>query len=172
MFVSMFDTAPIDLDSETANVSTHFSWAEVTASTTAERLGIDNSLPVPLIDAVKNTAAHMELVRSLLRSPIIVTSWYRCPTLNATQKSKPTSQHVKGEAVDFKCPGYGTAAAAVKCIEDHFTFVLFDQLILEHSWVHISFNSIPGSKQRGQVLSLLQNGTYTGGITDSKGNPL
>ena len=150
-------------------ITDHFSWEEVTQSSTASREGIDNTLPEELKEAVYKTAVGMEKVRAFLGKPISIDSWYRSLNLNSAIGSKPTSQHTKGEAVDFICPAFGTPAEICKLIVANQDLIRFDQLILEHTWVHISWNSVPGSKQRGQVLSLLQDKTYASGLTDKLG---
>ena len=154
-------------------LTAHFTFADVIESSTAERLRIDNSLPPELVASVRNTAEGMERVRAVLyASPVDTSSWYRCLTLNRILKSKDTSQHVKGEAVDFTCKTFGTPVQVCKRLVKEAEAILFDQLILEHSWVHISFNSVPGGKQKGQVLSLLSGGDYAPGLTDLKGRPI
>lgn len=154
----------------TTKVSEHFFLSEVTASQIAERKSIDNSLPYELRETVSFVAQKMEKVRWVLGDlPVHITSWYRCLELNTVLGSKPSSQHLKAEAVDFKCPQYGTPAAICKLLVALETQIYFDQLILEHSWVHISWNTIPGGLQRGQVLSLLEDGKYAVGLTDKKG---
>ena len=153
------------------NLTQNFTIAEVTFSSTADRLGISNVLPTELWGAVLNTATKMEKVRSLLGDKsIYVDSWYRCLALNNALGSKPTSQHMKGEAVDFISPTYGTPTQIAKLIVSNHEIIRFDQIILEHSWIHISWNSSnPDSGQRGQVLSLLSSGNYANGLTDASG---
>ena len=152
------------------NISTNFTWFEVEHSNEAERNGIDNSVPPELVDACQNTAVNMEFIRSFLRTPIFVTSWYRGPALQALpQFTNPTSQHPKGEAVDFVSPKFGTPLDITRFISQHKDTIRFDQLILEHTWVHISFASGPGAVQRKQVLSLLANKKYAVGLTDLNG---
>lgn len=151
-------------------ISTNFSWYEVEYSETAERLNIDNSVPPSLVDACQNTAVNMEFVRSILRSPIKVNSWYRGPQLQAQpQFINPTSQHPHGEAVDFVCPKFGDPVYICKKLMTIADSIKFDQLILEHTWVHISFASGPGAVARKQVLSLLANKKYAIGLTDLNG---
>ena len=111
----------------------------------------------------------MEKVRAFLGKPISVSSWYRCLQLNREIGSKDTSQHTKAEAVDFICPAFGTPTDICKLLVANKDLIRFDQLILEHTWVHISWNSVPGSQQRGQVLSLLKDKTYAVGLTDKNG---
>jgi len=151
-------------------ISTNFSWYEVEHSDTAEREGFDNSVPANLVDACQNTAVNMEFVRSILRLPIKINSWYRGPQLQALPAFyNPTSQHPKGEAVDFVCPKFGSPVDICKKLLSTGDAVKFDQLILEHTWVHISFASGPGAVQRKQVLSLLANKKYAIGLTDLNG---
>lgn len=155
------------------NISKFFTWDEVTVSVTAERLGLDNSLPDKLKPAAQNTATQMDKVRLLLNNPIFVHSWYRGPALQALPEFiNPHSQHPKAEAVDWVSPNFGSPLDCCKKILTRPDFIVFDQLILEHSWVHISFCSIPNTVPRKQVLSLLESGGYSIGLTDKKGNPL
>jgi putative chitinase len=149
-------------------LSEHFTLAEATFSSTADRLGIDNSCTDDAIIAKAIlTAISMERVRALLANPIHIDSWIRCLKLNRALHSKDTSQHPLGEAVDFLCPAFGTPAQIAHKIVDNATIIGYDQLIMEYSWVHISFSE----RNRREVLSLLRTGDYTRGITDLDGNP-
>jgi hypothetical protein len=78
---------------------------------------------------------------------------------------------MSGEAVDFISPTYGSPLQVCKQIIGYGDIINFDQLILEHSWVHISF-AISSGNPRKQVLSLLQSGGYAQGLTDKHGNKL
>jgi len=89
---------------------------------------------------MEKTAAHMERVRAALGNKSIhVNSFYRSPAVNAAVGSKSTSQHLLGEAVDFICPAFGTPVEICRKLIELHDLIRFDQLILEHSWVHISF---------------------------------
>ena len=155
------------------NLSDHFTLEEATFSRTATLNGIDNSCLSPMIlESAKKTALKMEKVRALLGNPISVDSWIRCIALNRALGSKDSSQHIKGEAVDFVCWGFGSPVDICKKLIDHKEVIGWDQLILEHTWVHISWNSTPNSVQRGEVLSLLQGGGYAKGLTDKFGRPV
>lgn len=135
-------------------LSENFTLEEATFSETASRNNIDNTPDEATLEKMKFTASNMENVRLLLDKPIIVSSWFRCLELNRTIKSKDTSQHVLGEAVDFKCPKFGTPRKIVETILN--AEISFDQLILEYnSWVHVSFKS----KNRNQVLIIDTKGT-------------
>lgn len=136
------------------NLSPNFHLSEFTTSQTAERRGIDNSPPPDVLEALKHTAQMMELVRSTLGKPILVSSGYRSPELNRAVGGSATSQHTKGQAVDFTSPGFGTPREIVEAIRK--TSIPYDQLILEFDrWVHISFAPSP----RKQALVIDRNGT-------------
>lgn len=135
-------------------LSPHFTLEELTVSQTAARRGIDNTPPADVIERLKRTALGLEAVRIRLAAPIIISSGYRCPELNAAVGSKPGSQHTTGEAVDFVCPGFGSPATVVSALQD--AGIEFDQLIEEYGrWVHISFSP----RNRRQVLRIDGAGT-------------
>lgn len=119
------------------DLSTHFSLSEFVTSQTAERLGIDNTPPQSVMRAILRTATGLEGVRTLLGAPIIISSGYRSPALNKAIGGAANSQHVKGEAADFICPGFGSPLKICKAIVA--SGIKFDQLIHEGKWVHISF---------------------------------
>lgn len=153
-------------------LSTHFSLAEGISSDTATKLGINNTAPPHIVATMIITASKLERVRALLNNlPTHINSFYRCPELNTAVGSKPSSQHLLGEAVDFVCPEFGTPLDICKKLIAYKDLVEFDQLILEHTWVHISF-AISTGKPRGEVLSLLATGHYSSGLTDKKGKVL
>jgi len=149
------------------NLSEHFTLAEATHSQEAARKGIDNSLPSgEVVMTAAKTAVKLEKVRVILgNKPISVSSWIRCLALNRALKSKDDSKHVLGEAVDFICPAFGSPLDICRELIRQKVLVGFDQLILEHTWVHISWNALPNAIQRGQVLSLLSTGGYANGLT-------
>lgn len=153
-------------------LSDHFSLAEATLSQTASRQKILNVPSAEVITVMTKTASRMERIRALLSNPIIISSWFRSAALNHAVGGVPNSQHITGEAVDFICPAYGTPLDICRAIIGVPELIIFDQLILEHTWVHVSFSSDPASLPRKQVLSLLQSGHYASGLTDSQGAPI
>jgi zinc D-Ala-D-Ala carboxypeptidase len=151
------------------NLSAHFSLEEAVSSETAARSSIPNIPSDSVIQQMKFTANHMEDVRRVLGNKSIhINSWYRSLELNTAVGSKPTSQHITGQAVDFICPAYGEPLEICKTLIWNSHIVPFDQLILEHTWVHISF-AIPNTQPRNQVLSLLEDKHYANGLTDKYG---
>jgi len=153
-------------------LSDHFTLEEATFSSTAARLGIDNTTPpAEVVEQMKRTATKLEKVRALLLQPLHIDSFYRCLALNTALGSKATSQHISGNAVDFTCSAYGDPVTIAKRLVEVANIIRYDQLIMEHTWIHISFAS-PDDTPRGHVLSLLANGGYATGITDKEGNLL
>lgn len=124
-----------------SRLSKYFTLEELTASQYAIRHRIDNTPSASVLNVLRTTAVKLDAVRQLLGRPVYVSSGYRCPKLNAAIGGAKTSQHVKGEAVDFTCAKFGTPYAIVKAIKS--SSIEFDQLICEGTWVHISFSSSP-----------------------------
>ena len=134
------------------NLSPHFTLEELTAT---QHRGIDNTPPASVIERLKFTATQLEAVRLLLGCPIIISSGYRCPELNAAVGGQPTSQHLTGQAVDFICPGFGPPITVASRLKD--SGIKWDQLIVEFDrWVHLSF--VPNNP-RGQMLRIDASGT-------------
>lgn len=137
------------------NLSPHFTLEEMTVSQTAARKGLDNT-PSPEVQArMRKTAQGLEGVRVVLGgAPIIISSGYRSPAVNAAVGGAKASQHLTGEAVDFTAPRFGSVIDVFNAIKS--SGIKYDQLIQEFgSWVHISFSAKP----RGQALIIDRNGT-------------
>ena len=139
----------------------YFTIRELIKSTTAIKRHIDNS---PSKEIERSLTALVEKVLDPLREaygkPIIVTSGYRCPKLNAIVGSTPSSQHVKGEAADIKSVA-DTPEENKKLFDLIVKLKLpFDQLINEHNYdcVHVSY----GARHRRQKLKAVRkNGKTT-----------
>jgi hypothetical protein len=137
-------------------MSEHFSMQELTFSSTAERLGIDNEPNAEVAAVLLETAELLEQVRELLGKAMHIDSGYRCPLLNHAVGGAGNSAHMTGYAVDFICPDYGYPLEIVKTIEG--SGIKFDQLIQEGTWVHISF----APTMRQMVMTAhFENGTTT-----------
>lgn len=152
------------------SLANYFSWEEVTHSSTAERMGFNNTLPIELIPNARYAAARMDYVRIILDCPILVDDWYRCLALNRFLKSKDTSEHRLATAIDFISPLFGSPVAICKYLLQYKDTLNWNQLILEHTWVHISFPANSETAAKKEVLSLISNGTYAIGLTDKLGN--
>lgn len=155
----------------TKRISQYFYWEDVIRSETAERLAIDNTLPIALELSAVYTASKMDTIRNILGTPIYTSSWYRCLELNRVLGSQDSSDHVKCLAVDWRSPDFGTPAQVAKQLLGYKILIGWEQLILEHSWIHVSFQAI-STPPKLQVLSLLTNGKYAVGLTDKFGKSL
>lgn len=142
-------------------VAANFTLGEFLQSHTALRVGIDNTPPpYALMNLCSALAPFMQKVRDLLGHPVLISSGYRSPELNALVRGSPGSAHVHGLAADFTCPGFGTPFEICRFLSDHVADLRFDQLIYEGTWVHISAAAPP----RLEVLSIsysLRGGTLT-----------
>lgn len=143
-------------------LSPHFSLAEATASEKAKFLGVDNFPDQASLERMKYTALKMEVVRQILGDhPIKVNSWYRGVEVNKAVGGVPNSQHAKGEAVDFTAPFFGNPREVALELQKNKDLLGYDQLILEPTWVHISFTS---GKPRGNDLTYIRKNHYSPGL--------
>ena len=130
----------------------YFTIKELTKSSTAERLKIDNT---PSAAVVKNLTALVDNVldplRELYGKPVYISSGYRCPRLNKAVGGVVNSQHLRGEAADINQGSFEANRRVFTYIEEYCTF---DQLLWENGgqWVHVSFRA--DGKNRGQVKRL------------------
>ena len=170
-------------------IGRHFKLKHLIYSNTAKNNSINN---FPGVDNSPSQTEVVENLRSLMEivvDPIvdiypdlIITSGYRCITLNSRLGGSNTSQHVFGQAVDIQIPGLSTA--------DVYNYIYYqvtgwDQLIWEYperggsSWVHVSYSSRNRRKttlaSRSSTYHNLYGGTrrgssnqYQDGITEAK----
>lgn len=140
-------------------LSEHYMLSHFTFSEYAERHGIDNTPPESVINNLREVAyALEEIQRGTGYYVPHILSGYRCPELNKRIGGSKNSAHMKGLAVDFCCPGYGSALKVCKLAASG--ILKFDQVIWEYlSWCHLSVR--PGrnrsmilTKKRGQPYSI------------------
>ena len=142
----------------------HFSLAELTASTTARRLGIDNTPPPELMPRLVITAEMLERIRDTLGVPITVTSGYRGRQVNQAVGGVTSSDHTQGHAADIVAPGYGTPYRIAKTLAPLVSVLGIGQLILEgvkgKQWVHVS-TRVP-DKPANRVITITDQGAQLG----------
>ena len=136
-------------------LTAHFGLDEFVVSQTASRKGIDNTPPPDAIEALRALCSNvLEPLREAL-GPVHISSGYRCPALNKAVGSKPSSQHVHGEAADISVPAH-TLARVFNWIQ---TNVPYDQLIREFppgGWVHVTYRA---ASPRSSCLVIDHSGT-------------
>ena len=141
-------------------LSQNFWLSELTKSSTADRLGIENEPTTEEIVTLTVLTHHvLQPVRDKF-GVITVNSGYRGPELNAKVGGSKTSQHCFGMAADFEQLGTPNGEVAEWISKE----LDFDQLILEFytkgqpnsGWVHCSFNK-DGSNRRDIKTALRVN---------------
>ena len=149
-------------------LSKHFKLEEFEKSSSAIRLNIKNKAGSGEIKNLTDLCYEvLEPVRAKFDKPIIITSGYRSPELCEAIGSKATSQHTKGQAVDFEIAGVNNLAIGLWLTNN----VNFDQYIQEYydgtpssGWCHVSY--VEGSNRK-QVLTF-DGKSYTNGLPDAK----
>lgn len=138
----------------------HFSLDEMIIT---QHRSINNTPSQLVIEALTRTAKLLEEVRLLLKCVIIISSGFRCPDLNQAVGGARASRHMLGLAADFICPSFGTPFQICKAIAE--SDIIFDQLILEFSWVHIGLPLLE-EMSRKEILTVMHGGTFVRGLVD------
>ncbi len=144
-------------------LSEHFSYAELTKSTTAARKGISNA---PSKEQAANLVTLcnevLEPLRKLYGRPIRISSGYRSPALNKLVGGSLASHHCIGMAVDID---QGSAAENMKIFNLLKAYGTFTQLIYEFGnledgpdWVHVSYDQ---NELNREILRAVQVGKKT-----------
>lgn len=145
-------------------LSPHFTLAELTASDTARARGIDNTPPPELLPRLIMLAEMLERIRSTVNAPIIVSSGYRCPELNALVGGATTSDHPQGHAADIIAPRFGSATELARLLAPLVSVLSIGQIILEgvkgKQWVHVSTREPERSVNR--VITITDAGVMPG----------
>lgn len=142
-------------------LSPHFSYSEMTLSQTACREGLDNTPDEEAHSNLITLCGVLEEVRTLLNNcPILISSGYRSPEVNAACGGSSTSAHMYGLAADFTCPAFGTPYDICVKLEPYLNELNIDQLIHEYEgWVHLGLST---GDPRCMALTIDSTGTTTG----------
>jgi zinc D-Ala-D-Ala carboxypeptidase len=132
-------------------LSPNFTLEELCVSNTASRMGREIEPDEVIIANLTSLCREtLQPIRELLDVPVIINSGYRPEWLNRRIGGSKTSQHMKGQAVDFRLGSSIKVSlydAAQMIVESD---IQYDQLILEFGeWIHISWSEAP----RGEVLT-------------------
>ena len=134
-------------------ISEHISYREGVYSTTATRLGIDNTPNDEQLENMELVAEEVfEPLRAYVGGPIKINSFFRSPKLNTAIGGSSKSQHCKGQAIDIDDTfGSATNAEMYHWIKENLEF---DQMIWEFgdddnpNWVHVSYVSKEDNRNR------------------------
>lgn len=149
----------------------YFTYSEFTRSSTADRLGIDNT---PKEEYIQDNIIELMRVLDGVReawtkkckencwgsAAIIVNNGYRCNELNEAINGSKTSAHSIGAAADIE-PKNQRNKEFLRFLEQYLldNHIPFDQLINEYpvngvpSWIHIGLKNREG-KQRRMVFTI------------------
>ena len=143
-------------DGKPIKLTENFYLSELLVSNTATRLGINNTPTGEIIEHLCESAENLwQPVRDLLGKPMLISSGYRSPAVNARVGGSRTSAHCYGYAIDFTCPSFGTPAEIARFLAKELPKhgIKYDQVIMEFGrWVHLGYKSRMGA-QRGQNLT-------------------
>ena len=134
-------------------ISEHVSYKEGVYSTTAKRLGLNNTPNDEQLSNMELIAEQVfEPLRAYVGGPIKINSFFRSPKLNTAIGGSRSSQHCKGQAIDIDDTfGRCTNAEMYHFIKEHLDF---DQIIWEFGnddnpdWVHVSYVSPKDNRKR------------------------
>lgn len=136
-------------------ISDHFDISEVQHSKYAFEYGLDNVLPsIYYMNAIRLANNILEPIRARYGafSPL---SWYRSQKVNEGVGGSKTSDHMTASAADIRHP----KASNMELAEWIWDNLEFKQLILEPTWVHVSY--VLGNKDK-QVLTKVAGGYVPG----------
>jgi hypothetical protein len=143
----------------------HFTLAELTASETADRNGLNNTPDAAAQANLQRLAEFLEKVKAALgNKPVMINSAYRGPEVNAHVGGSKSSQHMVGCAADIRIPGMSPDEVCRAVLASGLEF---DQLIREFydpekkagGWTHISVPNNASDKPRKQALIIDKTGT-------------
>lgn len=156
---------------EVIRLSKNFALKELTRSSTAERLHVDNSpSDIHLVNLTHLAINILQPVRDQF-GIITINSGYRSPALNVIVSGSKTSQHCYGQAADFE--SYSTPNPILaKWIAKNLDF---DQLILEFydgkdpnsGWIHCSYNFMGNRKEIKTALKTKKGVQYKNGFASA-----
>jgi hypothetical protein len=127
------------------NLTKNFTLKELTKSETAVRHDVDNQPNEEQIESLRLLCEKiLQPVRDHYGKPVRINSAFRCAELNRLTGGSATSDHCKGQAVDFEIDGVSNDELA-RWVQENLEF---SQLILEFfqpgipdsGWVHASYN--------------------------------
>lgn len=135
----------------------NFSYDELIASSTAKRLGLDNTPTPEEKERLRQLAEDiLQPIRDAWRAPIVVTSGYRSEQVNKAVGGVKTSQHRLGEAADIKVGGKERNRKLFNFIYKLINQgkIKVGQLIDEYNyqWIHISLPR--KNKENNQILHI------------------
>lgn len=133
-------------------LSEHFELAEFLVSETAARRGIANEPTPEIVDNLQQLCqVVLEPLRRQLKRPVLITSGFRSPALNAAIGGSPASHHTVGRAADIMVPGMTPLAVCQAAQRLRLPCV---QIIHEFGrWSHLSIATMAEVQRPAQLLT-------------------
>jgi hypothetical protein len=121
----------------------YFSIKELCKSTVAAKKGIDNTPSYEIqkrLEVLINEC--LDPIREKFNSPIMVSSGYRCPALNAAVGGEATSHHLTGFAADIDTSDNIRLWDVITSGDFKWTQLIneYPDANGEPSWIHISYD--------------------------------
>jgi hypothetical protein len=131
----------------TTKLSENFTLEELFFSQTAVRKGIPNTPNPQQIQNLQELCKNvLERMIGVIWQRFHINSGYRGAQLNTAIGGAKASKHLEGKAADIVCPTIGTLPMFKAIVKSD---IVFDQLIFEGTWVHISYDPV---KNRHEIL--------------------
>ena len=133
-------------------ISEHYTVFDIVNSATAIAKKIDNR---PTAQNITNATALAKNVLEKIPFAFRINCWLRNEALNKAVGGVKTSQHQTAQAIDIT-PTKNAIELVYQWIKKN---LIYDQLIHEGTWIHVSFSLV---RNRRQALRLV-NGKYIAG---------
>lgn len=121
-------------------IAPNFQYKEFVRSSTADRLGIKNEPTDSQWQSIERVAENIiQPIRNEV-GPIRITSGFRCVELCLAVGSSASSNHARGEAIDFE--PVDSKIQLIDIIESIYKNLDFRELIAEYfpnGWVHVAY---------------------------------
>lgn len=142
----------------------HFTLDELIRSDYAARNGLDNTPNADVLANLLILAQGLESICALLNRPLLISSGYRSPKVNAGIGGSDRSYHMKGLAADFTAPGM-TPAQVCHELEAFKDSIRYDKIILEFGrWTHVQFSEVDELPRIASYTIRSAKEGYIGGI--------
>ena len=132
-------------------ITTNFSLEEMTDSRQFPELVEKNRAEaMPYLSYLEQVCEQLQILRDYIARPVIVTSGFRCPELNAACRGAKHSAHTQGRAADFTVKDFQDPAGLMGIYRWCADNLKGAQLIFEHPkpeaapWIHLG---LPHDKQ-------------------------
>lgn len=138
----------------------NFSYDELIASSTAKRLGLDNTPNEKEKEKLRELAEYiLQPIRDAWKSPIIVNSAFRSEAVNKAVGGVKNSQHRLGEAADIRPIKMNEGGKLYRMIQNMVNrgLITVGQCIWEYGnsknpqWVHVS---LPTPKHKNEFFKI------------------